>query len=126
MRGTMSAAQNVRQEPAPDRYRPPRATPEINTRARELLLSKLTAEQRETFERNNWFVVEGGSTGTHYRLEGHTLTANIVVLVDDRPTHRLCGHCDRSIPMSDQLLAQKLMLELDESEFLRIANRHAA
>jgi hypothetical protein len=118
--------QNVRQEPAPEPYRPPQATLSVNFRARELLLSKLTQEQRETFERNNWFVVTGGKTNTRYRLEGHTLIANIVVLSGDNAAYRLCGHCHRSLPMSDHLLAQKLMLEYDEEEFLKIANRHAA
>jgi hypothetical protein len=61
-------------------------------------------------------------------LEGHTLIANIVVLAfgGDSAVYRLCGHCHRSLPMGDQLLAQKLMLEYDEDEFLKIANRHAA
>jgi hypothetical protein len=113
-----------RQFEAPLAFHPPRATPEVETRSRELLLSKLTPEQRDTFDKNNWFVVVGGKTKTLYRVEGHTLVANIVVLV--AAVHRLCGHCNRSLPMADQLLAQKLMLEYDEEEFLKIANRHAA
>lgn len=95
----------------------------------DLLLQNLTPEQRETFNRNKWFMVEGGRTKRQYRIrnEGH-LVANIDALDEQgRKTHRLCGHADeRSIPMGDQLLAQKLMLENAEDEFLRIANRHAA
>ena len=108
-------------------------------RARELLVSHLTAEQRETFERNRWFVVKGGKSGKLYRIRvGEFVAANIEVL-DDRQgylfeversvkiTHRLCGHLHfHECPLPDHFLAQKLMLEHDEDEFLRIANRHAA
>jgi hypothetical protein len=100
-------------------------------RARELLLSHLTLEQRETFEHNKWFVVKGGKSGKLYRIrDGGHVVANIEVMravgyndVD----HRLCAHCDASkYPLGDHFLAQKLMLEFDEEAFLRIANRHAA
>jgi len=96
-------------------------------RARELLLEHLTPQQRETYVKNGWFVVEGGRTKTKYRIRGGTLVANIDVLDKrDRSMHRLCGHAQSHIPMGDQLLSQKIMLELAEDDFLRIANRHAA
>jgi len=96
-------------------------------RAGELLLNHLTPQQRETYAKNGWFIVEGGKTKTKYRIRGGTLVANIDVLDRrDRSTHRLCGHAQSHIPMGDQLLAQKIMLELAEDEFLRLANRHAA
>jgi hypothetical protein len=44
----------------------------------------------------------------------------------ERVTHRLCCHCDHTIPVYDNMLAQKLTLECDEEAFLRLANRHAA
>lgn len=97
-------------------------------RAKELLLSTLTPIQQETYRRNDWFIVEGGKSGTKYKIHGAHLTANIDVL--DRhggKTHRLCGHAPamHQIPIADNLLAQKLMLECDEDAFLRIANRHS-
>lgn len=96
-------------------------------RAGELLLEHLTPQQRETYANNGWFVVEGGRTKTKYRIRGGTLVANIDVLDRrDRSTHRLCGHAQSHIPMGDQLLAQKIMLELAEDDFLLLANRHAA
>jgi hypothetical protein len=94
-------------------------------RAMELLLSHLTPQQRETFEANKWFIVEGGLSKKRYRInmKGH-LVANIDALDDG---HRLCAHADlHSVPMGDHLLAQKLMLQYDEERFLRIANRHRA
>lgn len=100
----------------------------VRERARALLLTQLTDEQRETFEKNGWFVVEGGKSGRKYRVAANdNCAANIYVLDGERVTHRLCGHCDlKKVPLADHLLAQKLMLESAEEEFLRIANRHAA
>lgn len=95
-------------------------------RAREHLLSHLTPEQRQTFEAHGWFVVEGGRSGTRYRVNGNTLVGNVEVFDRDRVTHRLCAHGDRhDIPMDDHILAQKFWLEAAEDDFLRVANRHA-
>lgn len=117
---------------------------EARQRAKELLLEHLTEAQRETFTKNNWFVVEGGKTKTRYKIHAEPhMIGNIEVLetvftidkkrkgdgVDknERVKHRLCGHCDLAkIPLGDQLLAQKMMLEFAEDDFLAIANRHAA
>lgn len=103
--------------------------PAVQIRARNLLLAHLTPAQRKTFIDNEWFVVEGGQSGRRYRINAKdNLVANIDALgPDDRVEHRLCGHCDPSVvPLADHLLAQKLMLEADEDEFLKLANRHAA
>lgn len=107
-------------------------------RSLELLLAHLSPAQRETFERNKWFVVEGGKSKQRYRIRdaGH-MVANIDVLALEKlpeppfhkevVKHRLCGHCDLSaVPLFDQLLAQKMMLEFDEERFLSLANRHQA
>ena len=97
-------------------------------RALDLLLEHLTPAQRETFHKNSWFIVEGRSS-RRYRINARgSLAGNVDVLDGAMKTiHRLCAHCDiHTIPLGDQLLAQKLMLEFDEDAFLRIANRHAA
>ena len=98
------------------------------SRALDLLIKHLTPEQRETFQKNKWFIVEGGKTGRRYRIRDKgTVVANIDVLEGNCIAHRLCGHCAaHEIPLADNLLAQKLMIEADEEAFLRIANRHAA
>lgn len=96
-------------------------------RARELLLGKLSPEQRKTFADNNWFVVEGSRTKTKYRIRGHAYAGNIDVLdVTNKVTYRLCVHCAPDIPLEDHLLSQKLMLELAEDSIVKLANRHAA
>lgn len=96
-------------------------------RARELLFEYLTPLQRETFDRNGWFVVEGGKSKTQYRIRAvESMVANVDVLLHGgRVKHRLCAHVRvGSVPLGDQLLAQKVMLELAEDDFLCIANRH--
>jgi hypothetical protein len=95
-------------------------------RAHALLLSHLTPAQRQTFEINKWFIVEGGRSKAKYRIRGHACAGNVELLDGERVTHRLCCHCGPTIPLGDQLLTQKLMLELDEEEFLKLANRYAA
>jgi len=96
-------------------------------RAEALLLSHLTAEQAGTFRDNKWFVVEGGKSKRKYRVRTNgELVANIDVMDGDRVAHRLCGHINHTagVPTNDHFLAQKVMLELAEDEFLRLANRH--
>ena len=95
-------------------------------RANALLLEHLTPAQRDTFTKNGWFIVEGGRSKTKYRIHARSVAGNIDVLDrQDRVTHRLCCHArDHSIPSGDHHLSQKIMLELAEDDFLRLANRH--
>jgi hypothetical protein len=97
-------------------------------KAKQLLLAHLSPAQQETFTKNGWFMVEGGKTKTRYRIRSNTLVANVDVLEhqrDDKITHRLCGHIPtQQVPLGDHLLAQKMMLEFAEQDFLRLANRH--
>lgn len=105
-------------------------------RALALLEEHLTPAQRKTMKENQWFIVEGGKTKKKYRINGKgTLVANIDVLVpglvednkEAKASHRICCHSPlNAAPYGDQLLAQKLMLELDEDTFIRLANVHPA
>jgi hypothetical protein len=92
-------------------------------RSRELLLRCLTPAQRAEFERTRGFTVRGQS-GRRYRIAYGT-TANVEVLGQGGELeYRLCaGPAD--LPTASVMLAQKLMLERREAEFLRIAARHA-
>lgn len=89
-------------------------------RARELLLRHLDREQKNDYENDKFFIVVARSR-RRYRIETRGYSANIL-RIDDREV--FCIHGDSSLPMSDHFLAQKLMIEFDEEEFLRIANRH--
>jgi hypothetical protein len=93
-------------------------------RARALLLDCLSAAQRAEFQRTLGFRVRGAS-GRSYRI-GYSATANIEVLDETGEVqYRLCAGPER-VPTAAVLLAQKLMLEASEAEFLRIAARHPA
>lgn len=93
-------------------------------KAEKLLRSCLTREQEESLDRDRYFEVRGGSTGTRYRIwRGRAI--NIEELGGNgRPIRRLCFHPNIDCPDADSMLSQKLMLELDEQAALRIANRH--
>ena len=95
-------------------------------RATDLLMSKLTHEQRESFNAHGFFIVQGGLTGMRYRVRNDpSLIANIDVMDGAHPHYRLCAHPPKfDVPLGDHLLAQKLMLQFDEESFLRVANRY--
>ena len=98
----------------------------VEDRAKKLLLSHLTDHQKKTFKDNGWFVVEGGKTKTQYRIRANgSVAGNVDEMREGRVTHRLCCHCNGSIPTFDHFLAQKTMLESAEEDFLRLANRNA-
>lgn len=95
---------------------------ESEAKAEALLLSALSQRQREEYRREQAFMVFANS-GIRYRIRKGRV-ANVDVLHPDGNTsHRLCAH-PHDVPDCDTMLAQKLMLECCEDEFLRIANRH--
>ena len=88
-----------------------------------LLLRHLSAAQRAEFARYRHFTVRGAS-GRSYRICYGTI-ANIHVPASGlEGEHRLCAGPD-NLPAPAVMLAQKLMLETREAEFLRVAIKHA-
>jgi hypothetical protein len=92
-------------------------------RARErslnLLVRCLTRAQRAEFECSQAFKVRG-KTGQEYRIT-YAASANIEVLTQSgMVSHRLCAG-PVGVPVPAVMLAQKLMLETQEHEILRIA-----
>jgi hypothetical protein len=95
-------------------------------RAKQILLDHLTPEQCDMVEKNGWFVIEGGLTGKKYKIKSGGVAGNIEELDDNgKMIAKYCCHLNYQYPNSDHHLAQKLMLEWDEEEFLRKANRTA-
>jgi hypothetical protein len=94
-------------------------------RARELLRAHLNDEQRAEYDRRRSFVVET-PRGRRYRIKS-TSSYNVHGEVDgiDYCVQLRSDATARGVPLEDQMLAQKLLLELDEPRFLRIANRRA-
>jgi len=105
---------------------------EATERAKRLLKSMLTEEQvhdLETKKHFNLTVIDGKSGDEKiYRID-QGMAGNVKLLgPDGRPIRSYCIHAKtmddegRRLPNEDHMLAQKLLLECNEDEFLRIAN----
>ena len=99
------------------------ATPEEEARGLRLLQENLTPAQHEQHGRFGYFDVVGGNTGKRYRIKyGFQLN---VALLDNRGRTKavLCFAPEGNLPVGDVMLAQKLALELFETDTLKIANK---
>lgn len=89
-------------------------------RARSLLRSVLSPEQRAEYDAQGRFHVTAPS-GRRYKIT-EAWAGNVYLMVDNMPVRKFCIHPARSVPTPDSMITQKFMLETDEREFLRIAN----
>lgn len=92
-------------------------------RAEELLLASITKRQKAQYRKFAWFTVRGAS-GAQYRIRKGRIGNVDVVEPSGAIVGRLCAHPRDGVPDCDTMLAQKLMLEVDDAAFLRVANRH--
>lgn len=93
-----------------------------NGRADALLKSMLNDTQRKNLEEVSVFLVKSESERMfRIRRGGGVDELN----EDDKVIARYCIHhsWEDKLPVADTMLAQKLMLEMSEAEFMRIANR---
>jgi hypothetical protein len=95
-------------------------------RARSLLDSVLTPEQRQYMERHGYIPVVG-SKGRRYHIRTTGGASGNVALVDDKEAvlGRFCAHPTSAhgpIPTEDSFVAQLLHLQDDEDDFLHKAN----
>jgi hypothetical protein len=99
------------------------ARPEEEARGLKLLQENLSPDQQEQHGRFGYFDVVGGNTGKRYRIKyGFQLN---VALLDNRGRTKavLCFAPEGNLPAGDVMLAQKLALELFETDTLKIANK---
>lgn len=87
-------------------------------KARKLLVEHLSVIQRGTYEAHGYFDV--AIEEKIYRIR-QGIAGNIYLLDKEKQVKRYCIHPD-GIPEEDCMLAQKLLLEADETTFLRTAN----
>jgi hypothetical protein len=109
--------------PRLNRFYPEECSLEAHERGIRLLKENLTPAQRQQLEKHAYFEVIGGRTGKRYRIR-HGRSMNIDQL--DRNGRRVCGWCFfplGGLVAGDVMLAQKVALELFETEALKIANR---
>jgi len=91
-----------------------------------LLKTNLSPVQRQQYQKYAYFEVTGGNTGKRYRIR-HGSQSNVDLL--DRRGWRIATFCfvpEGQLPAGDILLAQKLALELFETDALSVANRRDA
>lgn len=88
-------------------------------RARALLLSMLSKQQRDQLERERFFEVVAQSQ-KRYRIRQGT-HGNVRLIDGGRESVSYCAQ-PLGVPDEDAMLAQKLMIETDEAAFLRVAN----
>jgi len=99
------------------------APPEAEVRGLRLLRENLSPTQREQQERYGCFDVRGGDTGRRYRIK-NGFQLNVEMLDNKgRTTAVLCFMPAGNLVAGDVMLAQKLALELFESDTLKIANK---
>jgi hypothetical protein len=90
-------------------------------RAKALLEENLSAAQRDELAKARYFTVHSHDAQREYRIT-HGRAGNVLLFKDGRAVKKFCIHPAIACPDEDTMLAQKLLLETDEKEFLRIAN----
>jgi hypothetical protein len=99
-----------------------RSRREVELRGARLLSDHLSREQRSEYERRGYFHVTGSDTGKRYRIQ-HGYQMNVEELDERcRRVRVLCFAPEGRVPLGDLLLAQKMALELFETDALRVAN----
>jgi hypothetical protein len=81
-------------------------------------------QQKELDDKNHFHLTVHSRDGSMkvYRVD-YGFQGNVKLIGEDgHPTRSYCIHSDSRLPYEDQMLAQKLLLEANEPEFLRIAN----
>lgn len=98
---------------------------EIKARAKDLLISVLSPEQQKQLDKLTGFVVEAEERRFFIEAKGGT-SGNVKELdQNDRIVSSFCIHTRMSdnIPHDDLYAAQKLLIEHDLTQFLKIANK---
>ncbi len=99
---------------------------ERSTRGMQLLTRNLSLAQRKQYAMHGYFDVIGGDTGKRYRIR-HGCLMNVQQLDQNgRRVQLLCFTPRGRLPVGDIMLAQKIALELFETDVLRVANRSPA
>ena len=95
---------------------------QANGRSFRLLINNLSDAQRYQFDQHNCFDVVGSESGARYRIRhGHVLN---VERIDEngRRLIKLCFAPRGLLPVGDVMLAQKIALELFETDAIKVAN----
>lgn len=99
---------------------------EAKKRAEKLLTEHLSPPQREQLAAKGHFeldVISRNGERRRYQIRrGWSGNVKQVCPSSGRILRSLCIHPRETVPVADNMLAQKLLLEANEEEFLRVAN----
>jgi len=93
-----------------------------HARGIRLLKENLSPAQRTQYEESGSFDVIGGKTGRRYRIKTGCQMNVYRLSKKGKPKRLLCFVPAGNLVVGDVMLAQKLALELFESETLKVAN----
>lgn len=95
-------------------------------KALSLMLSLLSREQRDEFDKFGYFHATGGSSGDRYRIRRNSGVNVDVLGKDGHVEFHLCARPCGDIPMYDVMAGQLLFLQDRDAEahFLQHARRH--
>lgn len=119
-----AAAERARRDEA---YRAQRAEEDrkralADERARQLLVSVLSDQQKKDLANNGYFFVDAPS-GRRYRIDkGRSGNVKVIDKVTGVWTESLCIHQRDDVPVYDTMVMQKLLIETAEDEFRKVAN----
>jgi hypothetical protein len=91
-------------------------------RAKRLLLESLDEEQKKQYAKDKFFYVLSEKGDRRYRIKQGSHGNVELVNPEGRVVHRYCAAPTGRVPEEDAMLAQKLFLELNEQDFLKVAN----
>lgn len=114
--------QELRERQAAAAAEATRLTAEIEARAEALLKANLDAQQAAEFEKERAFTVISKDGQRRYRVRKGWQHNVERIDAAGKKLHTLCAHPTDSVPHYDNMLAQKLLLEHAEDEFLKMAN----
>lgn len=92
-------------------------------RATELLVATLSPQQAAEFKSTQAFTVHSKTGDRIYRVTYGTAGNVYELSKEGRKVAKYCIHPSEDVPVPDVMLAQKLMLETDEKQFLKVANK---
>jgi hypothetical protein len=96
---------------------------EAHARGIQLLQQNLSPNQSAQYEQCGYFDVIGGETGRRYRIRAGCQMNVEQLDKKGRPKWALCFAPEGELVVGDVMLAQKLALELFESDTLKVANK---
>lgn len=96
---------------------------EAEWRAETLLFECLSDGQRIQYLADKYFTVHT-AMGNVYKIEYGNVGNVFLINGDGVSIQKYCIHLVNDEPIPDTMLAQKLLLETDEEQFLSVANRH--